>query len=109
MTFFVCFNLLLGFLVIEIEYYILYSDSNDKWEETRKSLAELDKTVSKQTKKDLESIEKTFEMWNKQSTANKEAAKKESGEQGQTSKQDSSNVVNDGSEPTPLTDLDGGD
>lgn len=109
MTFFVCFNLLLRFLVIEIEYYILYSDSNNKFEKAKKALAELDQKSLDQNKIHKESIEKSLEILNKQPTGNKEAAKKESAEQGQISKQDSSNVVNDGSEPTPLTDLDGGD
>lgn len=111
MTFFICFYILLGFLVLEIEYYIFYSNSDNKPTEVIKELLELDKKTREQNKKHLESIEKSFpEIFNKNRTGgNKETAKKESVEQGQISKQDSSNVVNDGSEPTPLTDLDGGD
>ena len=51
MTFFVCFNLLLRFLVIEIEYYILYSNSNNEIEKVKKALAELDQKILDQNKK----------------------------------------------------------
>nr|YP_010743642.1 hypothetical protein QAZ32_mgp51 [Diaporthe sojae]WET30388.1 hypothetical protein [Diaporthe sojae] len=108
MTFFVCFYILLGFLVLEIEDYILYSDSEGKFAEAIKELIELDKKVREQNKKYKKWLDEESSL-NKKPTDNKETAKKESIEQGQKSKQDSSNVVDDGSEPTPLTDLDGGD
>lgn len=103
MTFFVCFNLLLGFLILEIEYYILYSDSDSKLAEAIQNLRELEEKLSKQTKERLEQIKNSKSSADKKANEDFEAEKKE------RVKQDSGNVVNVGSEPTPLTDLDGGD
>lgn len=140
MTFFVCFNLLLRFLVIEIEYYILYSDSNNDLDKIKKDLAELGQQLSEQNKKRKESIDKWFEDQGIKPRPLSEILKEKMQHSGELSekrpqevaegsenkrreteakdslnkvdkniKQDSSDVVNDGAEPTPLTDLDGGD
>lgn len=118
MTFFVCFNLLLRFLILEIEYYILYSDSDSKRAEAIKNVSELGDKLAKQNKAQLE-LQKNSEL-----AADKKAFKDHEAEKTEFPdfeerranrwakeriKQDSGNVVNDGSEPTPLTDLDGGD
>lgn len=104
MTFFVCFNLLLGFLILEIEYYILYSGTNNKGAEAIKNVAELGEKLAKQNKERLEQLKNSELPADKKAVENYEAERKKL-----LAKQDSSNVVNDGSEPTPLTDLDGGD
>lgn len=118
MTFFVCFYLLLGFLIIEIEYYILYSDSDSKRAEAIKNVAELGEKLAKQHKEQLEQVKKSELPTDKKAVEDYEAEKKEfpdfdermvNSRKKLLAKQDSSNVVNDGSEPTPLTDLDGGD
>jgi len=118
MTFFVCFSLLLGFLILEIEYYILYSDS--KFKDAMKNVAELGEKLSKQTKENLDKLKNSDGVLDKKVVKDNEAEKKEFPDfeertanrwkkSSEGPKQDSSNVVDDGSEPTPLTDLDGGD
>lgn len=99
MTFFVCFNLLLGFL-IKGHFFVYVNDTNNKDNSSKpgapQHILDLEKLLNeqhKQRKADLESWKQTQESLDKE----------------KKSKQDSSNVVNDGSEPTPLTDLDGGD
>lgn len=100
MTFFVCFYLLLGFLIKHSFIVYVNGSSNNDVDNTNQGssnepnankskapqfLLELEAQLNKQLKEDIRKANK------------------------KPSKQDSSDVVNDGSEPTPLTDLDGGD
>ena len=121
MTFFVCFNLLLGFL---IKYFFIVGDyvyvavkgfSNSGGDDSagnssqkKSSESNANQQTAPQHILDLEEEHDRIHKQRKEDLANwklnQELLNKE-----KKSKQDSSDVVNDGSEPTPLTDLDGGD
>lgn len=113
MTFFVCFSLLLGFLILIKDSFIVYvngssnkdidntsqkkpGESSANEQKAPQHILDLEEKLDKQHKKDKEKL-KEWQQY--QESLDKE----------KRSKQDSSNVVNDASEPTPLTDLDGGD
>ena len=108
MTFFVCFYLLLGFLIIHsIIVYVKGSSSDkdagnsnkesDNFNKGSSNEANASKSSAPQHILDLEAYLDKMQKENRRKLNEK------------PSKQDSSDVVNDGSEPTPLTDLDGGD
>lgn len=111
MTFFVCFNLLLGFL-IKFSFVVYVKDSDNKHVDNSNQEKPSGHNASEQ-KAPQHILDLEAEL-DKRHKKNKELLKKwhesqESLDKEKRSKQDSSNVVNDGSEPTPLTDLDGGD
>ena len=109
MTFFVCICLLLGFL-IKYSFIVYVKDSGNKDADNASEKKSGEAYAKERTapqhlldleekhNKEHEEQKKHLERWKE----NLESLDKE-----KRSKQDSSNVVNDGSEPTPLTDLDG--
>ena len=108
MTFFVCFYLLLGFLIIySIIVYVKGSSSDQDAGNSNKESDNFNKGLSNEANAsnssapqhilDLEAYLDKMQKENRRKLNEK------------PSRQDSSDVVNDGSEPTPLTDLDGGD
>jgi len=115
MTFFVCFNLLLGFLIKY--FFIVYvkgSINNDGSEaagnssQKRSSESNANQQTAPQHILDLQEEHDRMHKQRKEDLANWKS-NQELLDKEKKSKQDSSDIVNDGSEPTPLTDLDGGD
>lgn len=111
MTFFVCFSLLLGFL--NKYSFIVYVNGSSNKDVDNSSLQKPSGSNANEQKAPQHILD-LAEKLDKQHKKNKEDLKKwqeyqESLDKEKRSKQDSSNVVNDASEPTPLTDLDGGE
>ena len=108
MTFFVCFYLLLGFLIIHsIIVYVKGSSSDKDAGNSNKESDNFNKGSSNEPNANKSSApQHILELQEYLDTMQREQRRKLNEK---PSRQDSSDVVNDGSEPTPLTDLDGGD
>ena len=111
MTFFVCIYLLLGFLIKD-SFIIYVKDSGNKEVDNSHQGSSNEPNANKSSApQHILDLEALLNKQNKEALErlNKDKEARERLNKDKESKQDSSNVVNDGSEPTPLTDLDGGD